>query len=41
MYNHLPGTGAFVAFGLICAVLGWCFIEFILWLLSFIHITTG
>lgn len=41
MFNNLPGTGFFVVFGVICAVIGWAVIESILWLLSFIHITIG
>ena len=30
-----------VVFALSCAVAGWAIIEFILWILSFIHITFG
>lgn len=41
MFNNLPGTGFFVVFGVICAVICWAVIESILWLLSFIHITIG
>lgn len=34
------GYGAvIVIFGLICAVVGWGVIEFILWLFSFVHIS--
>ncbi len=38
MYD-LPGTGTFIAFGCICAVVGRGVIEFILWLFSFVHIS--
>lgn len=40
MYDLL-GTGTFIVFGCICAVVGWGVIEFILWLISFIHISIG
>lgn len=40
MYN-LPGVGTFAVLGLLCAVIGWGVIEFILWLFSFIHISVG
>lgn len=32
---------AIVIFGIICAVVGWGVIEFILWLFSFVHISFG
>lgn len=32
---------AIIVFALVCAVGGWCVIEFILWLFSFIHISFG
>ena len=41
MYNNLLGSGAFRILGLICAVVGWGVIEFLLWLLSFVHISFG
>ena len=31
----------FLVLGIICAVVGWGVIEFILWLLSFVHISFG
>lgn len=31
--------GAFVTLCIVCAVVGWGVIEFILWLFSFIHIS--
>ncbi|WP_265343135.1 hypothetical protein [Yersinia enterocolitica] len=37
MYD-LPGTGAFIVFGCICAIVGWGVIEFVVWLLSHISI---
>ena len=30
---------AFIILGLVCAIVGWGVIEFILWLFSFVHIT--
>lgn len=41
MYNNLPGSGAFLILGLICAVVGWGVIEFLLWLMSFVHVSFG
>ncbi len=41
MYNNLPGAGSFLILGLICAVAGWGVIEFLLWLLSFVHVSFG
>lgn len=32
---------AFIMFGIICAVVGWAVIEFLLWLLSFVSISFG
>lgn len=32
---------AFIVLGLICGVVGWGVIEFILWIFSFIHISFG
>lgn len=34
-------SGLFIVFGLICAVLGWCVIEGLRWVFSFIHISFG
>lgn len=33
--------GAFIMLGIVCAIGGWAVIEFVLWLLSFVHITVG
>jgi uncharacterized membrane protein len=33
--------GFFIAAGIICGLVGWCVIEFILWLFSFVHISFG
>lgn len=42
MYPNIDSWGTIiVVFGIVCAVVGWCAIEFILWLCSFIHITVG
>ncbi|HHC4507736.1 Uncharacterised protein [Klebsiella pneumoniae] len=39
---NLDGLGgAIIIFGIICAVVGWGVIEFILWLFSFVHISFG
>lgn len=40
MYSDNWGT-AFIVLGLICGVVGWGVIEFILWVFSFIHISFG
>ncbi|OAT16809.1 hypothetical protein M977_04428 [Buttiauxella gaviniae ATCC 51604] len=40
MYD-LPGTGTFLVLAVICGVVGWGVIEFILWLFSFVHISFG
>jgi hypothetical protein len=40
MYN-LPGVGTFAVLGALCAVAGWGFIEFVLWLFSFVHVSVG
>lgn len=32
---------AFIILGIICAVVGWAAIEFLLWLLSFVSISFG
>jgi hypothetical protein len=41
MYEHLDFTKLIVPFGIICALLGWCAIELLLWLFSFIEIALG
>ena len=33
--------GAIIVFGIACAITGWAAIEFVLWLLSFVHISIG
>lgn len=39
---NLDGIGVMIViFGIICAVVGWGVIEFILWLFSFVHISFG
>ena len=39
---NLDGLGgAIIIFGIICSVVGWGVIEFILWLFSFVHISFG
>ncbi|EEP91805.1 hypothetical protein [Yersinia kristensenii] len=40
MYN-LPGSGAFIVLGCICAVAGWGVIEVVVWLFSHINIAWG
>ena len=32
---------AFIMLGIACAVGGWAVIEFVLWLLSFVHFSVG
>lgn len=39
-YN-LPGTGTFIFCMGVAAVIGWGLIEFLLWMLSFIHVSVG
>ncbi|QZA70783.1 hypothetical protein AH04_18 [Erwinia phage AH04] len=34
-------TGMIIVFGLVCAVAGWCAIEGLRWIFSFIHISFG
>jgi len=41
MFNSGDFNTALIFLGLVCAVVGWCVIEFILWLFSFIHISFG
>lgn len=41
MLNSDGLGGAIVIFGIICGVVGWGVIEFILWLFSFVHISFG
>lgn len=41
MFSSDGYGAAIVIFGLICAVIGWVTIEFILWLLSFVHVSFG
>lgn len=31
----------FIACGVICGLVGWAVIEFVLWLFSFVHVTIG
>lgn len=39
MFSSEGYGAAIVIFGLVCAVVGWGVIEFILWLFSFVHIS--
>lgn len=41
MLNSDSLNGAIVIFGIICAVVGWGVIEFLLWLFSFVHVSFG
>ena len=41
MFSSDDYGAAIVIFALICAVVGWGVIEFILWLFSFVHISFG
>lgn len=41
MFSQGDFNTAFIILGIVCAVIGWAAIEFILWLLSFVHITFG
>ena len=41
MFSNGDFNSAFILLGLACAVAGWAVIEFVLWLLSFIHISIG
>lgn len=41
MFSSNDWTGAFIVAGLFCAMAGWAFIEFILWLFSFVHFSFG
>ncbi len=38
-YKHLDFTPLIIPFAVICAVIGWCVIELILWVFSFVSIT--
>ncbi len=31
----------FIAAGIVCGIVGWGVIEFVLWLFSFVHVTIG
>lgn len=41
MLNPDGYGAAIVILGIICAVVGWGVIEFIIWLFSFVHISFG
>ncbi len=41
MFSNGDFNAAFILLGLVCAVVGWAVIEFVLWLFSFIHISIG
>jgi hypothetical protein len=34
-------VGFFITFGIICGLIGWGVIEFLLWLFSFVHVSFG
>lgn len=41
MFSSGDFNRAIIIFAIICAAAGWVFIEFILWLFSFVHISFG
>ncbi|WP_370560144.1 hypothetical protein [Escherichia coli] len=41
MFSSDGYGAAIIIFAIVCAVLGWAVIEFILWLFSFVHISFG
>lgn len=41
MFSANDYTGAFIFLGILCGLIGWASIEFILWLFSFIHVSFG
>lgn len=41
MFSSGDFNTAIIIFALVCALAGWCVIEFILWLFSFVHISFG
>lgn len=41
MFSSGDFNTAFIILGIGCGIIGWGIIEFILWLLSFVHITFG
>lgn len=41
MWGNGSYNSVFIFLGVVCAVVGWGFIEFIRWIISFVHITIG